>query len=280
MRIEPRTGNSHPFDGLRFQDYHTPRPPPKSTDVVAKLQHFALITYAVPAYRVRPLVDQRFDLDTYDCPGRGSVVWVSMVPFQDRDFHFVGIPSLRFSFGQTNYRTYVIDRRTGQRAVWFFGTTLDSPSIILPRNVWKLPWHRGRIQFDCHYASGNKAYTRYRMRTASSWAPVEVELSDSGRPVTSLSGVPDFEGGLVVLTHPFVGVYTRRNGGLGAYRVWHEPLHCTEGRIVRARIALLHRLGLVSYREQRHPHSVLIQPQTEFLVLLPPGPYRRDAKQQ
>lgn len=279
MTKAPANVGFQPFAGLRFRDHHTPRPALKSTDVVAKLRHFSIISYAVPPERVRPHVHQRFELDTYHCPERGPVVWVSMVPFQDRDFHFVGLPWLRFSFGQTNYRTYVIDRRTGQRAVWFFGTSLDSHSIILPRNTWKLPWHRGRIRFDCRHDPLAGAYTRYRMRTSSAWAPVEIELQDSGKQITSLSGMSDLEGGLVALTHPFIGVYTRTTGGLGGYRVWHEPLQCTRGRILRARIGLFHRLGLVSYKEQQHPHSVLIQPETEFSVILPPTSYSEVLRQ-
>ncbi|MDB4981962.1 MAG: hypothetical protein JWM82_2714, partial [Myxococcales bacterium] len=181
----------------------------------------------------------------------------------------------RFRFGQTNYRTYVRDRETGQPAVWFFGTTLDSWLVVVPRYVWKLPWHRGRVRFDCAFDAEHGRYARYRMTTQSAWAPVELELEDSGDPVASLAGFPDLEAGLVALTHPLMGVYTRRDGALGTYRIWHDRLRCTAGRVVDARFGLLDRLGVVPFAEQLAPHSVLLQHRSEFTIYLPPQRLRR-----
>jgi hypothetical protein len=75
---------------------------------------------------------------------------------------------------------------------------------------------------------------------------------------------------MVTLTHPLAGAYHRSDGRLGTYSVWHEPLTLTVGRIVRARIGLFDRLGLVPFEQQAEPHSVLIQPLTEFTIKLPP----------
>lgn len=267
------------FAGLSFTDELLARTPVSGRDVVAALEHFAIVSYAVPVRRVRPHVHPAFDLDCFRGPGGVPSVWVSMVPFEDQDFHFAAVPWLRFRFGQTNYRTYVIDRSTGRRAVWFFGTTLDSWTVVIPRHVWKLPWHRGRVRFACNYDPTAGRYARYQMSTASSWAPVELELDDSGAPVTELEGVGDIEAGLVALTHPLLGVFYRRDGRLGTYSVWHDRLRCTSGRVVRARIGLFDRLGLVPYAEQGQPHSVLLQHRTEFTIYLPPGLYRSDGGQ-
>ncbi len=261
------------FAGLSFTDELLTRPPLSGWDVLATLEHFAIVSYAVPAERVRPHVHPAFDLDCFPGPDGGQRVWVSMVPFEDQDFRFSAVPWLRFRFGQTNYRTYVIDRATGRRAVWFFGTTLDSWTVAVPRYAWKLPWHRGHVRFDCHYDAAASRYLRYKMTTRSDWAPVELELEDSGEPVTRLDGLPDLEAGLVALTHPLIGVYYRRDGQLGAYHIWHDRLKCTAGSVVQARIGLFNRLGLVPFAEQRQPHSVLIQHRTEFTIYLPPGNY-------
>ncbi len=264
---------SEAFTGLRFTAELLTRPPVSGRDVLATLEHFAIISYAVPADRVRPHVHPGFDLDCFPGSDGRPLVWVSMVPFEDQDFRFVALPWLRFRFGQTNYRTYVIDRSTGRRAVWFFGTTLDSWTVAVPRYAWKLPWHRGRIHFDCDYDAVAGRYAHYRMATRSDWAPVELELEDSGRPVAALDGLPDLEEGLVALTHPLTGVYYRRNGRLGTYSIWHDRLRCTSGRVIQARVGLFDRLGLVPYDEQRQAHSVLIQRRTEFTIYLPPGRY-------
>lgn len=255
---------------IRFTQSLLTRPQVSGLDVVTTLKHFAIVTYAVAPERVRPHVHSRFDLELF--PGADGLpkAWVSMVPFEDQDFRFVRLPWPRFRFGQTNYRTYVIDRVTGLRVVWFFGTCLDSITVNIPRFAWKLPWHSGRIRFDCSYDAVQSRYAKYSLKTESSWAPVELELQDSGQPVKELARCDDLEAALVVLTHPLFGVFHRRDRGLGSYSIWHDRLRPTMGSCVRAQIGLFDRLGLVPFSEQTKPHSVLIQPETEFTIYLPP----------
>lgn len=258
---------------LSFDATLLTRPRTRWRDVVANLGHFSIVSYAVDPARVRPHVHERFEFDLIDGADGKPKVLVSMVPFEDQDFHFVGLPWLAFRFGQTNYRTYVIDRESGQRAVWFFGTSLDSLSVAIPRYLWKLPWHKGRIRFDCEFDREVKRYSRYAMTTKSDWAPVKLALEDTGQPVKTLDGFADLETALVILTHPLIGVFHRRDGHLGTYHIWHDRLSCTSGRVLSACIGLFDRLGIVPFAEQAHPHSVLIQPQTEFTIYLPPERY-------
>lgn len=255
---------------LRFSPILLTRPKLSAMDAVSGLEHFAIVTYAIPAERLRPHVHERFELDCIEGEAGQQLALVSVVPFIDRDFHFHGMPYPRFRFGQTNYRAYVIDRASGKRAVWFFGTSLDSWTVAIPQNLWKLPWHRGRIRFDCHFDRSAGRYAQYRLATESEWAPLELELEDSGLPVSTLTGFPTLESGAVTLTHPLNGIYYRRDGKLGSYSVWHERLALTSGRVVAAKIGLFDRLGLVPFAEQTKPHSVMIQPLTEFTVYLPP----------
>jgi hypothetical protein len=267
-----REGNMSgvPSGPLRFRDLVSARPALRWRDALATLRHFAIVSYAVDPSRVRPHVHPRFEIDAFVESSQGPRALVSMVPFEDQDFHVIGLPWLKFRFGQTNYRTYVIDRETGERAVWFFGSTLDSWTVAVPRYWWRLPWHRSRIRFDCEYDAAAGRYRRYRMSTTSAWAAVELELEDGAQPLCELSGIPDFESGLVTLTHPLLGVFYRRDGRLGSYRIWHDRLACTAGRCVHARISLFDRLGIVPYAEQQSPQSVLIQRETEFAIYLPP----------
>lgn len=242
------------------------------------LKHFAIVSYAIEPGRIRPYVDSRFELEVFTGADGSSRSLVSMVPFEDQDFRFVGASWLKLRFGQTNYRTYVIDRETGNHLAWFFGTTLDSASVIIPRYAWKLPWHRGRIRFDCAYDASQKRYSRYRMTTRSRWAPVEIDLEDSGQAVSRLADCADLEAGLVILTHPLIGVFYRRDGGLGSYNIWHDRLRLSTGKCVRAKIDLFDRLRIVPFAEQLEPHSVLIQPETEFTIYLPPRRLAMPAK--
>ncbi len=67
------------------------------------------------------------------------------------------------------------------------------------------------VRFDCSRAEGG-AYSRGRMTTHSRWAAADVALEDTGHAPGTLAGFPDLETGLVVLTHPLAGYYTRRDG--------------------------------------------------------------------
>lgn len=165
----------------------------------------------------------------------------------DVDFTSAVYPFPVFTMGQTNYRIYIIDTTTGERCVWFLGTTLDSWTIMVPRNVWKLPWYRGKINFDCHFDPLSKCYQHYEMHTQSDWAPAQVYL-----------------------THPLAGFYYRRNGKLGNYRVWQDRLDVKQAKLESAQFDLLSRINLVNEDEQQHPYSVLLQPINEFTIYLPP----------
>lgn len=254
---------------LRFKTTQQPRPEPAGIDVVSKLRHFAIITYAVDPARFAGLFPPRFTVDTITIAGRPKGL-ISVVPFIDVDFTTAVYPFPTFTMGQTNYRVYVTDTVTGEHCVWFLGTVLDSWTVAVPRYVWRLPWHRGSIRFDCDLDAANGRYRRYAMDTTATWAPAHVRLSQEPQPQLTLPGFPDTETGLVLLTHPLTGYYYRRDGRLGTYRVWHERLRVTPAHLESARFELLSEMYLVTADEQAHPHSVLVEPQTEFTVYLPP----------
>lgn len=252
----------------RFADVLHPQPAPSGIDIACGLRHFAIITYAFDPARFAGVMPPRFRLDTVEIDGRERAL-LSVVPFLDVDFTSAVHPFPRFTMGQTNYRVYIVDQDTGERCVWFIGTTLDSWTLVVPRHLWNLPWHPGRVRFDCRQdAAGN--YLHYAMDTAAEWAPARVVLESHREHPIALAGFPDTESGLVYLTHPLRGFYHRRDGILGTYHVWHGRLDVSAGRLQHAEFALLDRLGLVDLAEQQHPHSVLVDPLAQFTIYLPP----------
>lgn len=249
-------------------DYLHPRPQPSGLDVSCKLQHFAIITYAFPPERFASVMPPRLALDTVEIKGQERAL-LSVVPFMDVDFTSAVYPFPKFRMGQTNYRIYIIDRETGERCVWFLGTTLDSWTRFVPHTLWKLPWFAGHMHFD-YRTDGNGHYQHYEMRTQAQWAPAHVVLKSRNDQTLDWAGFPNEETALVYLTHPLRGFYYRRDGKLGTYRVWHDRLQVHSGELLSARFDLLDRLGLVSIQEQQQAHSVLIEPINEFTVYLPP----------
>lgn len=254
---------------LKFEDCLHARPRPKGMDVICTLQHFSIITYAVDPVRFEGLLPEQFALDLVDIDGHPKAL-LSVVPFMDRYFSLAVLPRPRFEMGQTNYRLYIVDRKTGEKCVWFFGTTLDSWLICVPRYMWNLPWHPGNVHFTCEYDSSSGRYVRYEMETQSRWAPAHVRLTQSQHEEGVMAGFPDRETALVYLTHPLTGYYYRRDGQVGTYSVWHERLAVTTGELLEAKFDLLSRCGWVTLPEQQSPHSVLIDPLNEFTVYLPP----------
>lgn len=253
----------------KLKDYLVERPHPKGFDVLCSLQHFAIITYAVPAERFKGLFPKRFELDTVDIEGQRMGL-ISVVPFIDVDFTSAVFPFPKFTMGQTNYRIYIIDTETSERCVWFLGTTLDSWTLAIPRYLWNLPWHSGKVSFDCVYDESSGFYEKYKMETASNWAPASVDLVQSELDELTFPGFPDVESALVYLTHPLAGFYYRRDNKLGTYRVWHKELKVKPGKLKYANFKLLSDLGIVQASEQNSPYSVLIEPMNEFTIYLPP----------
>jgi uncharacterized protein YqjF (DUF2071 family) len=179
------------FPKLKFKDFLHPRPHPKGLDVQCKLQHFALVTYALDPERFTHIIPERFKLDTIQLQGKAHAL-MSVVPFIDVDFTSAIYPFPKFRMGQTNYRVYVIDQETQERCVWFIGTTLDSWTLIVPRYVWQLPWHAAEFTFDCHQDALG-LYSQYKMQTRSAWAAAELSLSQSANDPWNFEGFPDLE---------------------------------------------------------------------------------------
>lgn len=239
-------------------------------DVRSTLKHFAIVHHAIPPERLRPHIPERFDLATVVIEGQARAL-VGVVPFLDADFRFPRVaPWLQLAFPQTNHRAYIVDRATGEHAVWFFGTTLGHPIVQVPRHLWRLPWHRARYEVDCLHDQAAGRYKRFRYEASGPWAPTAIELEDTGEPWGLLPGFSDLATQTLVLTHPVAGFYRRRDGALGTYRVWHPELRPTLARPKRIHLGLFERLGLLSPEEAARPHSALIVPEVVFDVALPP----------
>lgn len=252
-------------------DARLARPPARGLDAVTTLEHFAMVSYLVPLDRLRPHVDPQFEVVPFRDRGQTCGL-VSVVPFVDVDFRFAALPLLRFRFAQTNYRLYVVDRR-GDHLAWFFGTSLDTVFVAIPRYLWRLPWYRARTRFDVSYRLDEGRYAHYRITTRSRWAPAEASLVDHGTPMPVLPGFDDVEAQRLILTNPVRGVFHRRDGTVGTYSIWHPEMRLTTGAVERARFTLLERLGLLSDDEMQRPHSVLLTPRIEFQIRLPPTAY-------
>ncbi len=240
-------------------------------DVRSTLRHFALINYTLPPFRLAPYIPtNRFAIATFDISGERRAM-LSAVPFLDVDFHFARLfPFLKFQFGQTNHRAYVINKATGEPGVWFFGTTLGSPVVQIARTLWRIPWHRARYRVDCMYDATMHRYTTYRYTITSDWCSARIAIADTGEPIALTEGFTAMDAMRLILTHPVDGYFHRLDGTLGTYAVRHDAMHATIGRPIDLYFSLYDRLGLLTPDEMQRPHSIFLSPEIAFQILLPP----------
>jgi len=154
----------------------------------------------------------------------------------------------------------------GERAVYFFETTLDSSLAAIPRRLWGMPWYGGRTTIDASW-DGVRCLA-YRHACSGARNAVDAEFAGTAAPAGRLDGFADAGDAAVVLTHPLDGLYRLPSGSLGRYSVWHPRLRLTLGTSMRSRYQVFERLGLVG--ADALPHYVLLQPSVEFDVHLPP----------
>ena len=260
-----------PYDASQLLHARLNPRPGNAMTVRTLLQHFALINYALPPERLRPHIPaDRFDLQIVDIDGKPKAM-LSAVPFLDVDFRFARLaPWLRWQFGQTNHRAYVIDRRTGWPGVWFFGTTLGSPLVHAARALWRIPWHYAKYRIDVHLDPARGAYDRYRYDVDSAWCAARIDLAGEAAPIGLTAGFASMAEQTLILTHPVDGYFRRLDGALGGYSIWHPLMTLSRARPRDLWFSLYERLGLLSAEEMQRPHSVFLCREVPFEVYLPP----------
>jgi uncharacterized protein YqjF (DUF2071 family) len=255
------------MDAGAAEAFSRPRPRVSRLDATTRLDHFALVTFAVDPARLAAVLPAGLDPEVRLLDDGSERGFVSAVSFRDVDFRLAIAPWFRTSFFQANYRAYVRGP-DGRRAVFFFGTTLDSLLVALPRLVWGMPWHGGSTRIEAAWSADGRCLT-YRHRCSGRWGAADVELEGTAETAGRLDGFSDADDAALVLTHPLDGYFERRDGRLGRYSVWHERLRPQLGVARRARYTVFEELGLVPAGTS--PHSVLLQRSIEFHVLLPPS---------
>lgn len=228
------------------------------------LVDFALTTWDVApdalASRLPPgLVPDTFELDD----GRRRA-FVSAVTFLNVDFFVRFAPWVKLRAHQTNYRAYV--RRGGTRCVWFFGTSLASVGVFVPRVLWGLPWAHMKTTHQADW--DEQGLGNYRWSAQGGHGVQRLGLRGTGRPMPRLDGFVDAATAHEVLTQPMVGYLRRRERTVVTYSVFHEPFAMEVAEVDDARFELFERVGVV--QPGQAPHSALVQRQIHYDIALPP----------
>jgi hypothetical protein len=235
------------------------------------LRHFALINYTVSPERLAEFIPaNRFEVAHFET-NQGTKAFFSVAAFFDVDFNFSRLaPGVKFTFYQTNHRAYVIEKKTKQPAVWFFGTNLGSRLVQIPRCLWKIPWHYTKYDVDCRFDPALNRYEKYSYNFESNWCRGRVKIRDTCEPVSVMDGFASLDEMKLILTQPIQGFYRRLDGKVGTYQVWHREMICTKGISENLYFSLYEKMGLLSKDEMQQPHSIFLCPEVEFDIYLPP----------
>lgn len=251
----------------RFSQDILAKSTPTSLAVFVTLKDFVIVTFAVDPAVLANQLPRGFHPETRVLKDGTERAFVSAVTFMDHDFRLRACQWPTFSFGQTNYRAYVI--HNGQRVGWFFGTSLATPFVLVPRHLWLLPWHHASMQFSTKWTATR--CIEYNQTARGNWGNADLILEGTGEPMGCLDGFADEEDTAVVLTHPLIAYYNRRDGKVGTYNIWHDKLALQKGIARKASFELFHQLGFTT--PDTKPHSILLQQTTDFTILLPPRLY-------
>ncbi len=233
------------------------RPAGRPWHANTRLDHFCIVTWAMEPERLARALPEGIEPQVFEVDGRECSL-ASAVAFEDRDFHFKGCPLARISCGQINYRAYV--HRGEQTGVYFFRTVLGSRWTVVPRHLWSMPWVHEPVEVVGRWEGSE-------VRTLDVEAPGAVGRTSIRLAAGEGSEVPPALRSSQV-ADPALGWFTRYDGRLGRYSVWHPPLEVQATRVVVASAGPLEEAGLVDPGQA--PLAALAQRSVEFDVHLPP----------
>ena len=218
-------------------------------------------------------IDIRSTLKQFALINGQNLALLSVVPFWDADFNFVRVaPWLKWQFGQTNHRVYVIDtENNNEHAVWFFGTTLGSRLVHCAQALWKIPWHYAPYNLETDDQEGSIHYT-----VGGDWCACDIKLTNTHAPLALQDGFTSLDEMRLILTHPVTGYYYCSDSILGSYSIWHEEIPLTMGKPENLYFSLYDRLGILTPEEMQTPHSIFISPEIIFDVHLPPKRFPKE----
>jgi uncharacterized protein YqjF (DUF2071 family) len=228
------------------------------------VKNFALITYSVPAERIRMHLPTDYELETFQGQD-GLRGFVSTTCFCNQDYRPRGINIPRHTFNESTYRTYVTHK--GRKGVYFFGRYLGTRVAWLcqrpvTRHVYNADF---TISTDKERRSNYSSYVCDAASEAgvTSFSLKALEVPRAQPPFPSADALVQF------LTYRLHGFYTDSLGAQGHMPVQHPRMTAVAGQLSTGRFGLWEELGIVTEEEAVDPYSVLVIPEVPFRLYAP-----------
>ena len=226
------------------------------------LRHVLYVSYLVPMSRVRPSVPNILALAAPD----SDLVFISIVSLTCENVRAAILPWPSFNYHQLNLRTYVVDPLTGASAVYFLRSGVTSATTSALTRAIGLPWERMVLQTE---VSGNGERGSLEYVARGRWGgEIFIRAQQSQSTLTEIPPFRDLESAIDHLTGPLVG-FIGPQGHTKRFEIRHRALEVRLGKLCEIRFPLLAGT-LLEEGQMQEPHNVLMVPQAEFEVRLPP----------
>lgn len=226
------------------------------------LRDLIYLSYPVPAARLREFVPTALPLNTIEKE------WglLSIVLMKNTAVRPAWLPWSPIVYDQLNLRTYVRDPHTGEEAVFFIESAINSRLMLLGPRLFSLPWEYMPITFrSLRGQRGNRASY---VAGGLFHDPIDIEVrampEDKAPP-----GPYETEEAIRHITTPQIG-YMASGERVHRFRVAYPHVPPVKGEVVRCLFPYVVSKGLLTEAEVQKPSSVLIVDRVDFLVLMPP----------
>lgn len=236
------------------------------TTAQVDVQNFALITYAVPAGRVRAHLPERFELQTFTATSGEEMAFVSVSSFCNRQIHWSAARYPAHDFDQSTYRTYIVHK--GRLGSYFFGTFVSTRLSYLAQRLVAADTHLAHFDVSIDKTAGG--YERYVSRAVADAGELyfDIEAKDRPRPRHPFDTGDEHA---QFITYRLHGYSRPLFGGVSYGPIEHRHMAPWEGRLRAGRFEYWERMGVLDADEASDPYSVLVEPSVRF-VLHPPRP--------
>jgi len=235
----------------------------KITRVEMSLHHVLYISYLVPESRVRKLVPEELPLAVLD----PDHVFVSVVILQSAGVRLSSLPFPKFTYNQVNIRTYVLDPKSGQQAVFFLRSGVTSSVVSLLTRSIGIPWQHISAELEISTDKRGK-YQSYR--AGGIWGqPFSVEAEGTPELPTKIAPFKDENEAVSYLVRPLTGFFGKK-GKVQGFTIWHPEVQPHGGLIKQIHFPLLKSLNLLEESAIGKPDSILLVSNAYFYIYMPP----------
>lgn len=228
------------------------------------LYHVLYVSYLLPVSRIGLHVPDEIPMSTFE-PDRA---FVSVVCMKCANVRLSKFPWPRFNYDQLNVRTYVKDPITGNNAVYFIQSGVTSTMTSYSTRLIGIPWQRIQFRMVLENTNDDTVYTDYS--AYGNWnGEVSISASFSNSHKSHDDSLLSSDSSIEHITGPLLG-FIGPAGSIMRFGIRHRALDILRGELVKIHFPILNSMGLLEEWEMIQPYSVLLVPEAEFTVLLPP----------